>query len=95
MRMGRVGIESKVSYPDVSDVTVEPPVPTPPPPRRRFGGYAVLVAAGILLSRVAGLVRTSVFAHYLGASAAADAFNVALKVPNFLQNLLGEGVLSA
>jgi putative peptidoglycan lipid II flippase len=62
---------------------------------RRFGGYAALVAAGILLSRFAGLVRTSVFAHYLGASGAADAFNVALKVPNFLQNLLGEGVLSA
>lgn len=65
------------------------------PAARRFGGYAALVAAGILLSRVAGLIRTSVFAHYLGASAAADAFNVALKVPNFLQNLLGEGVLSA
>lgn len=62
---------------------------------RRFGGYAALVAAGILLSRIAGLVRTSVFAHYLGASRAADAFNVALKVPNFLQNLFGEGVLSA
>jgi putative peptidoglycan lipid II flippase len=75
---------------------------SPPPdgtgaaaPRRKFGGYAALVAAGILLSRLAGLIRTSVFAHYLGASAAADAFNVALKVPNFLQNLLGEGVLSA
>jgi len=95
MRMGRVGIESKVSYPDVSDVTAEPAVPVPPPPKRRMGGYAFLVAAGILLSRVAGLIRTSVFAHYLGASAAADAFNVALKVPNFLQNLLGEGVLSA
>lgn len=65
------------------------------PSAKRFGGYAALVAAGILLSRFAGLIRTSVFAHYLGASAAADAFNVALKVPNFLQNLLGEGVLSA
>ncbi len=67
----------------------------PPQPGRRFGGYAAFVAAGILLSRIAGLVRTSVFAHYLGASSAADAFSVALKVPNFLQNLLGEGVLSA
>ena len=62
---------------------------------RRFGGYAALVAAGILLSRVAGLIRTVVFARYFGASSAADAFNVALKVPNFLQNMLGEGVLSA
>src|ERR1700741_2767585 len=69
--------------------------PVPPAAPKRFGGYAALVAAGIMLSRVAGLIRTSVFAHYLGATGAADAFNVALKVPNFLQNLLGEGVLSA
>lgn len=75
--------------------TGEPPVISNQPATRRFGGYAALVAAGILLSRIAGLVRTAVFAHYLGASRAADAFNVALKVPNFLQNLLGEGVLSA
>ena len=67
----------------------------PPVRKRNFGGYAALVAAGILLSRVAGLVRMRVFAHYLGASPAADAFNVALKVPNLLQNMLGEGVLSA
>ena len=64
-------------------------------PKRRAGGYAALVAAGILLSRIAGLVRTRVMAHYLGNSRAADAFNAALKVPNFLQNLFGEGVLSA
>jgi putative peptidoglycan lipid II flippase len=69
--------------------------PPAPPAAKRFGGYAALVAAGILLSRVAGLIRTSVIAHYLGATGAADAFYVALKVPNFLQNLLGEGVLSA
>ncbi len=55
----------------------------------------MLVAAGIFLSRVAGLVRERVFAHYLGNSAAAGAFKAALKIPNFLQNLFGEGVLSA
>src|SRR5436190_12055867 len=71
------------------------PAPPTPPPVRRGGGYAALVAAGILLSRVAGLIRNAVIARYLGASAATDAFNVALKIPNFLQNLLGEGVLSA
>ncbi|MEO8090372.1 MAG: murein biosynthesis integral membrane protein MurJ [Gemmatimonadales bacterium] len=54
-----------------------------------------MVAAGILLSRVLGLVRNRVFAHYFGTSAAADAFNAAFKLPNFLQNLFGEGVLSA
>jgi putative peptidoglycan lipid II flippase len=57
---------------------------------------AVFVAAGILLSRVAGLVRLRVFAHYFGLqSDAADAFNAAFRIPNFLQNLFGEGALSA
>jgi putative peptidoglycan lipid II flippase len=86
-------IESKVSYRAVSDVNSAAPSSTAPP--RRFGGYAALVAAGILLSRVAGLIRNRAIAHYLGTSGAADAFTVAQKVPNILQNLLGEGVLSA
>lgn len=69
--------------------------------KRLFSGdstarHAALVAVGILLSRVVGLVRTRVFAHYFGlASDAADAFNAAFRIPNFLQNLFGEGVLSA
>jgi len=56
---------------------------------------AGLVAAGILLSRIAGLIRESIFAHYLGNSGAADAFKASFRIPNILQNLLGEGVLSA
>ena len=55
----------------------------------------MLVGAGILLSRLAGLVRQRVLGHYLGTSTAADAYTAALRIPNFLQNLLGEGVLSA
>lgn len=55
----------------------------------------MLVAAGILLSRLFGLVRQRVFGHYFGASAAADAFMAAVRIPNLLQNLFGEGVLSA
>jgi putative peptidoglycan lipid II flippase len=53
------------------------------------------VAAGILLSRLAGLAREIAISGYLGTTAAADAFKAALKIPNLLQNLLGEGVLSA
>ena len=56
---------------------------------------AVAVAAGILLSRIFGLIRDRVFAHYFGNSDAADAFRAAFRIPNFLQNLFGEGVLSA
>jgi putative peptidoglycan lipid II flippase len=66
--------------------------PAPPASSRRF---AFLVAAGIFLSRVAGLIRDRVFAHYFGNSDAADVFKAAFRIPNFLQNLFGEGVLSA
>jgi putative peptidoglycan lipid II flippase len=56
---------------------------------------AVLVASGIMLSRIAGLIRERALAHFLGTLPAADAFRAALRIPNFLQNLFGEGVLSA
>ncbi|HEX5064385.1 MAG TPA: murein biosynthesis integral membrane protein MurJ [Kofleriaceae bacterium] len=65
------------------------------PARSRRSGGAVAVAAGIFLSRIAGLVRDRLFAHYLGLSNAQDVFRAALRIPNYLQNLLGEGVLSA
>jgi putative peptidoglycan lipid II flippase len=52
------------------------------------------VAAGILASRLMGLVRERVFAHYLGNGVLAAVFKAALRIPNFLQNLFGEGVLS-
>ncbi len=47
------------------------------------------------MSRVAGLIRDRVFAHYFGNSDAADVFKAAFRIPNFLQNMFGEGVLSA
>jgi putative peptidoglycan lipid II flippase len=59
------------------------------------GKHAFLVASGILLSRIVGLVRQRVFAYYFGTSAAKDAFDAAFKIPNFLQNVFGEGALSA
>lgn len=65
------------------------------PRRERTGRHAFFVAAGILLSRIIGLVRQRIFGHYFGSSDAADAFFAAFRVPNFLQNLFGEGVLSA
>ena len=61
----------------------------------RTRSAAFFVGAGILLSRIAGLVRQKIFAHYFSTSLAADAFNAAFKIPNLLQNLFGEGVLSA
>ena len=56
---------------------------------------ATAVGAGILISRLAGFVRVSLFARYLGQQTeAADAFNAAFRIPNLLQNLFGEGALS-
>lgn len=74
--------------------------PTSPKPARegqpaREGSHALLVASGIFLSRIAGLVRQKAMAHYLGSAAAADAFNAAFRIPNLLQNLFGDGALSA
>lgn len=64
------------------------------PPRPRSGG-AVLVAAGILLSRVIGLVRDATMARFFGVGPHADVLRTAFRAPNVLQNLLGEGTLSA
>lgn len=57
--------------------------------------HAFLVGAGILISRIIGVLRQRIFAYYFGASAAADVFSAAFRIPNFLQNVFGEGALSA
>lgn len=69
-------------------------MPSDQPRRGRSASF--LVAAGIFISRLSGLLREHLFARYLGGtSVAADAFRAAFRIPNFLQNLFGEGVLSA
>ena len=72
-----------------------PRVPSVEPPRRDSGKSALMVGAGILLSRIIGVVRQRVFGHYLGISDPAGAFAAAFRIPNFLQNIFGEGALSA
>jgi putative peptidoglycan lipid II flippase len=59
------------------------------------GKGAFLVGAGILLSRIVGVIRQRIFGYFLGTSDAMDAFNAAFRIPNFLQNVFGEGALSA
>jgi len=56
---------------------------------------AALVTAGIVLSRLVGLVRQRVMAHYFGTSAWADMLSAAFRIGNITQNLMGEGTLSA
>jgi putative peptidoglycan lipid II flippase len=88
--------------PQADEVTeAAPPIERRATPRTsgkpfdRSKGAAFLVGSGILLSRLAGLIRQTMMARYLGAGMAADAFNAAFRIPNMLQNLFGEGVLSA
>src|SRR4029079_1605590 len=69
--------------------------PTPTTRREQTNKAAFMVGAGILISRILGVIRQRVFAYYFGQSAAADAFNAAFRIPNFLQNVFGEGALSA
>ena len=48
-----------------------------------------------LASRVLGLVRDSLFARYVGASFASDAFLIAFRLPNLFRALFAEGAFSA
>jgi putative peptidoglycan lipid II flippase len=91
VRRGQSGIFNSTGLSDIFVTATSSSTPQPTHSRR----FAFLVAAGIFLSRVAGLIRDRVFAHYFGNSDAADVFKAAFRIPNFLQNLFGEGVLSA
>jgi putative peptidoglycan lipid II flippase len=74
------------------------PTSTPAPPIRKRAalGDSSTVAVGILFSRIIGFVRERVFAHYFGGrSIYADALRSAIRIPNLLSTLFGEGVLSA
>ena len=65
------------------------------PPARTSRAASFLIGTGILLSRIVGLVRERVVATYFGTGLHADVFSAGLRMPNVLQNLLGEGTLSA
>ncbi len=88
----------------IAGETLEPMAATPSEPLAEkiitrsepsTGRSAFFVGSGILISRVIGLIRQRIFAHYFGTSAAGDAFSAAFRIPNFLQNIFGEGALSA
>ncbi len=56
---------------------------------------ASLMGLATLFSRFLGLGREQVFAYLFGASDAADAFNIAFRIPNLLRDLFAEGAMSA
>ena len=72
--------------------------PVAPQPGERPGGVARhvgQVSAATFLSRILGLLRDQVFAAWFGAGTAADAFNMAFRVPNLVRDLFAEGAMSA
>ena len=62
--------------------------------RPGLGRTAGLISMATMLSRVLGLVREQLFAALLGATAMADAFVAAFRIPNLLRDLFAEGALS-
>jgi putative peptidoglycan lipid II flippase len=61
----------------------------------REGRSAAVVASAILSSKLVGLVRQRVTAHFFGLGMIADVIAAAFRIGNVSQNLLGEGTLSA
>ena len=53
------------------------------------------VGGWTMVSRVLGFCRDILIAAYLGAGPMADAFFVALKLPNLFRRLFGEGAFNA
>ncbi len=55
---------------------------------------AGLVSVAVMASRVLGLAREVVLAHFFATGLALDAFNAAFRIPDMLRDLFGEGALS-
>jgi putative peptidoglycan lipid II flippase len=97
---GAVAGETLEQVGDATRATAPAAPPAPPEtPKRKTetstSRSAYFVGAGILISRIVGLIRQRIFAHYFGSSGEGDAFSAAFRIPNFLQNVFGEGALSA
>ncbi|MDA0739433.1 MAG: murein biosynthesis integral membrane protein MurJ [Nitrospirae bacterium] len=80
----------------MADPTHIPSSASPPPDTNHsIAGAAGLIGAATFSSRILGFIRDMILARLLGASASADAFFVAYRVPNLLRELLAEGSMSA
>ncbi len=69
-------------------------ITTPASPARGLLRSSATVGAMTTLSRILGLLRDIVIAAFVGATANADAFFVAFKIPNFLRRLFAEGAFA-
>ena len=67
----------------------------PPHDTRSITGAASLIGVATFTSRILGFIRDIVLAQLFGASASADAFYVAYRIPNLLRELFAEGSMSS
>ena len=78
----------------------DPPKSSPPSTPAAQGTHSIAGAAGLIgtatfTSRILGFIRDIVLAQLFGASASADAFYVAYRIPNLLRELFAEGSMSS
>lgn len=69
--------------------------PQQPEDQHAITGAAGLIGVATFSSRILGFIRDMILAGLLGASAAADAFFVAYRIPNLLRELVAEGSMSS
>jgi putative peptidoglycan lipid II flippase len=62
---------------------------------RTITGAAIILSGATLLSRLVGVVRDRVLAHYYGAGPIMDTYYAAFKIPDLIYNLLIVGALTA
>ena len=55
---------------------------------------AGIVSIAVMGSRLLGLAREAAIAYYFRSNLSGDAFYLAFRIPNFLRDLFGEGILS-
>lgn len=84
----------ELANPATTEEVVESQHQTTPTKQRSVAKSAGIVSAFVMLSRVFGLVRETVFAAFFGAGFLRDAFIVAFRIPNLLRDLFAEGALS-
>ena len=73
---------------------MEPNANRPPAKHARILGSVSIVSAMTSVSRVFGLVREVLMAHFFGTTAVQSAFVIAFRIPNLFRRLFGEGALS-
>jgi putative peptidoglycan lipid II flippase len=81
--------------PEAPEVPPKAPAVAAAAPAPSTARSALVITAGILLSRLFGLARQRFIAHYFGLSALGGVLAAAFRIGNIVQNLLGEGTLSA